>query len=133
MIAFASEKRGRPVINGTTVIDWYLPAETGCYGQCIPFAYCLKRYRWAMLSFPNHSRVFDPTRRAVRFWGYDSAMEWSFFVTEGALKRLQPSMGPDEASLLRAFDNNRNAVHVAATRAYKRERKGSYELSASDF
>ena len=45
-----------------------------------------------MLNFPNQSRVFDPSRRAVRFWGYDSAMEWSFFVTEGALKRLQPNM-----------------------------------------
>ena len=27
------------------------------------------------LSFPNKSRAFDATRRAVRFWGYDSAME----------------------------------------------------------
>jgi hypothetical protein len=32
------------------------------------------------------------TLRAVRFWGHDSAMEWSFFVTEDALKRLQPNM-----------------------------------------
>jgi hypothetical protein len=40
-----------------------------------------------MLNFPNQSRVFDPTRRAVRFWGHDSAMEWSFFVTEDALRR----------------------------------------------
>ena len=30
-----------------------------------------------MLNFPNQSRVFDQTRRAVRFWGHDSAMEWS--------------------------------------------------------
>jgi hypothetical protein len=37
-----------------------------------------------MLNFPNQSRVFDPTRHAVRFWGHDSAMEWSFCVTEGA-------------------------------------------------
>jgi Protein of unknown function (DUF1488) len=27
------------------------------------------------ISFPNHSRSYDTTRRAVRFWGYDSAME----------------------------------------------------------
>ena len=43
-----------------------------------------------MLDFPNQSRVFDPTRRAVRFWGHDGAMEWSFYVTEDALKLLQP-------------------------------------------
>jgi hypothetical protein len=51
------------------------------------------------LSFPNNSRSYDTTRRAVRFWGYDSAMETSFFVTEHALKRVQPSM---------AFDQNGN-------------------------
>ncbi len=56
-----------------------------------------------MLNCPNESRVFDSTRRAVRFWGHDSAMEWAFFVTEDAPKRLQPNMGYDEASVLRAF------------------------------
>ena len=72
-----------------------------------------------MLNFPNQSRVFDPSRRAVRFWGYDSAMEWSFFVTEGALKRLQPNMGYDEASQLRTFDDNRHSIYLAAMRVYK--------------
>ena len=86
-----------------------------------------------MLNFPNRSRVFDPTRRAVRFWGHDSAMEWSFFVTEDALKRLQPNMERNEASLLLAFDAHRAAIQAAAIKAYKRERKGSYELAATDF
>ena len=86
-----------------------------------------------MLNFPNPSRVFDPSRRAVRFWGHDSAMEWSFFVTEDALERLQPNMGHNEATLLRAFDNNRDAIYTAAIRAYKRQRKGFYELGVSDF
>ena len=85
------------------------------------------------LNFPNRSRVFDPTRRAVRFWGHDSAMEWSFFVPEDALERLQPNMRHNEASLLRVFDDNRKAIYAAAMRAYKRERKGSYELGAADF
>ena len=49
------------------------------------------------LSFPNRSRSFDATRRAVRFWGHDSAMESSFFVTEDALKRVQPDMRLDES------------------------------------
>jgi hypothetical protein len=86
-----------------------------------------------VLNFPNQSRFFDPTRRAVRFWGYDSAMEWSFFVTEDALKRLQPKMAPDEASLLLAFDTNRAAIQKAAAKIYSRGRKGSYELVATDF
>ena len=88
---------------------------------------------WIMLNFPNRSRVFDPTRRAVRFWGHDSAMEWSFFVSEDALNRLQPAMTRDEAGLLLAFDNNRAAIYTAATKAFNRERKGSYELAATDF
>jgi hypothetical protein len=60
-------------------------------------------------------------------------MEWSFFVTEDALKRLQPNVGSDEAGLLLAFDANRAAIQAAAIKAYKRERKGSYELAATDF
>ena len=86
-----------------------------------------------MLNFPNESRVFDPTRRAVRFWGHDSAMEWSFFVTEDALRRLQPKLANDEAGLLRAFDANRSKIYAAAMKAFKRGRKGSYELVAADF
>ena len=86
-----------------------------------------------MLNFPNTSRIFDPTRRAVRFWGYDSAMEWSFFVTEEALRRLQPKAQRDEASLLLAFDTNLTAIYAAAIKAYKQGRKGSYELGATDF
>jgi len=86
-----------------------------------------------MLNFPNRSRVFDPTRRAVRFWGHDSAMEWSFFVSEDALRRLQPAVARDEASLLLAFDNNRAAIYAAATKAFNQKRKGFYELAATDF
>ena len=85
-----------------------------------------------MLNFPNGSRSFDLTRRAVRFWGHDSAMEWSFFATEEALRRLQPKMDRDEASFLLAFDANRAAIYAAAIKAYNRERKGWYELLATD-
>lgn len=84
------------------------------------------------LTFPNHSRSYDATRRAVRFWGYDSAMENSFFVTEDALKYVQPAMRLDAASILSAFDLNREHIHAAATRAYSRGRKGSYELGVAD-
>jgi hypothetical protein len=85
------------------------------------------------LSFPNESRSYDATRRAVRFWGYDSAMESSFFVTEDALKRIQPDMRFDEAGLLRAFDANRSLIHAIAAKVYSRGRKGSYDLVTADF
>jgi hypothetical protein len=86
-----------------------------------------------MLNFPNQSRVYDPTRHAVRFWGHDSAMEWSFFVPVEALKRLEPKLDSDEAGLLLAFDAHRPAIYAAAAKAYRREQKGSYELAARDF
>jgi hypothetical protein len=92
-----------------------------------------RRAAGIMLNFPNQSRVFDPTRRAVHFWGHDSAMEWSFFVTEEALKHLQPTAQLDEAGLLSTFDNNRSAIYAAAMKAFKRGRKGSYELAETDF
>jgi hypothetical protein len=85
------------------------------------------------LSFPNKSRAFDATRRAVRFWGHDSAMEVAFFITEDALKRVQPDMQSDEAGLLRAFDSNRDLICTRATKIYARGRKGSYDLVSSDF
>ena len=85
------------------------------------------------LIFPNLSRSFDATRDAVRFWAYDSAIECSFFVTRGALKRLVPNLSPDEPSLLAAFDSKREQICQAAARAYSRGRRGSYELDAQDF
>src|SRR5262249_14592066 len=85
------------------------------------------------LSFPNKSRAFDATRRAVRFWGYDSAMEVAFFVTEDALKRVQPDMQSNEAGLLRAFDSNWDLICRRAAKIYARGRKGSYDLGGADF
>jgi hypothetical protein len=85
------------------------------------------------LRFPNASRSYDATRRAVRFWGHDSAMEASFFVDEEALKRIQPDMRLDEAGFLNAFDHNRDLIQAAAAKVYGRRRKGSYDLMASDF
>ena len=84
------------------------------------------------LMFPNQSRSYDATRRAVRFWGHDSAMEWSFFGTEDALKRVHPALAPGEAGLLDAFDAHRERILAAASRAYAHGRKGSYELGAKD-
>jgi Protein of unknown function (DUF1488) len=85
------------------------------------------------LSFPNWSRFYDATRRAVRFWGYDGAMEMSFFVAADLLKRLQPNTQFNETSLLAAFDLNRDLVEAAAIKVYVRGLKGPYDLLIADF
>jgi Protein of unknown function (DUF1488) len=85
------------------------------------------------LSFPNPSRAYDGTRRAVRFWGHDSAMEASFFVTEDALRRVSPALAANETGFLAAFDAHRDEIVAAAVKVYTRGRKGSYDVVAADF
>jgi uncharacterized protein DUF1488 len=60
-------------------------------------------------------------------------MEASFFVTEEALKRVQPDMPFTEAGVLGAFDSNRELILATAAKVYARGRKGSYDLVSSDF
>ena len=86
-----------------------------------------------MIDFPNHSRSYDQTRHAVRFWGHDSAIEASFFIDEGALKRIQPGTLPSESGFLNAFDSNRDLICATAARKYVRGSRGSYDLIAGDF
>lgn len=85
------------------------------------------------LAFPNESRFYDGTVHAVRFSGYDGAMEAPFFVGERALKQIQPDMPCSESGLLKAFDLNRELIYATATKVYERGRKGSYDLLAEDF
>jgi len=92
----------------------------------------LRGYRMA-IEFPNRSRSYDLTRRAVHFWGYDSAMERSFFVTQDALKRIQPDMLFEEAAILSVFDSNRALIYAAAAKVYSRGPRGSYDIIAADF
>ena len=86
-----------------------------------------------MIDFPNHSRSYDASRHAVRFWGHDSAIEASFFINEDALARIQPGVRPDESGFLSAFDANRDKICAAAARVYVRGSRGSYDLGASNF
>ena len=60
-------------------------------------------------------------------------MEASFFVSEDALKRIQPDMRFDEAGLLSAFDFNRELIYATAAKVYGRGHKGSYDLLPGDF
>ena len=86
-----------------------------------------------MIDFPNHSRSYDATRHAVRFWGYDSAIEASFYVSEAALARLQPGIPLDASGCLHAFDDNRDKICAAAARIYERGSRGSYDLGPANF
>jgi Protein of unknown function (DUF1488) len=66
-------------------------------------------------------------------WRYDGSREVSFFVTEDALRNLAADRVLGESECLRAFDAHRPAVYKAASTAYERARKGSYELGREDF
>ena len=85
------------------------------------------------LNFPNLSRNFDARRNLVRFWGYDSALEISFFVEVGALFKLNPQTRNVEAGFLEAFDAVRDRIHDAARKVYSRARQDTYLLAAADF
>ena len=110
-----------------------------CQGNVLvspAFASCL---RWQKsgsvmpLGFPNESRFYDGAVHAVRFSGYDGALEVPFFIGESALKQIQPDMLVDESGLLKAFDLNREWIYATATKVYERGRKGSYDVLPEDF
>ena len=84
------------------------------------------------INFPNRSRSFDATRRAVRFWGYDRSMESSFFIMADTLKQMQPNLRFDEIDILQAFDANRDRIYSIAAKVYARGRRGTYDLNVED-
>lgn len=85
------------------------------------------------ISFPNGSRSYDATRRRVRFWGYDRALEISFFVEADALMIVDPQVRDAEATVLQAFDDGRDRVHEVAASVYSRSHGFSHVLTAADF
>ena len=87
------------------------------------------------LHFPNPSRSYDESRNRVLFWGYDSALEISFYVEADALKRLCPDMGDTEKNYLLAFDGARDQIYEIANKLYVHGRRGTsaYILAAKDF
>jgi hypothetical protein len=85
------------------------------------------------VTFPNVSRSYDSSGNRVRFWGYDSAMEITFYVEEAALFRLSPKTSRVEAGILAAFDAARDRIMEVAAKIYSFEKRGFYILVASDF
>jgi hypothetical protein len=87
------------------------------------------------LAFPNPSRSFDRTRKAIRFTGYDGMFEVPFFVEIGALVKSTPETGMSdalEATSLSAFDASRASIHAAASKVYSGGRRTNYILTAAD-
>jgi uncharacterized protein DUF1488 len=84
------------------------------------------------INFPNRSRSYDATRRAVRFWGYDRSMENSFFIMADTLKQMQPDLRFDAIDILQAFDANRERIYSIAAKVYARGRRGTYDLNVED-
>jgi uncharacterized protein DUF1488 len=84
------------------------------------------------INFPNRSRSYDATRRAVRFWGYDQSMENSFFIMADTLKQMQPDLRFDATDILQAFDANRERIYTIAAKVYARGRRGTYDLNVED-
>tara|TARA_B100000965_G_scaffold496_1_gene423 strand:- start:4194 stop:4463 length:270 start_codon:yes stop_codon:yes gene_type:complete len=77
------------------------------------------------LNFPNLSRSYEARQNRVRFWGYDSAREITFFLDIGALAASNDGAPPDEDSVLAAFDARIERIHAAARKVYGASRTWS--------
>lgn len=83
------------------------------------------------LEFPNSSRSFDASRKAIRFVGHDGMSEVRFFIEANALPAPgQPAN--DEDAYLSAFDAARNEILNAARRAYSSNQRNSVTLTVAD-
>ena len=86
-----------------------------------------------MLNFPNRCRSFEPRQDRVRFWGYDSALEITFFLDGATLREMTTGPMSDEAEILKAFDSEMDRIHELARTAYgnDRERSHTFVLTTS--
>ncbi len=87
------------------------------------------------LHFPNPSRSYDEMKNHVQFWGYDSAIEVSFYVEADAFKQLDPDMTNTEKGFLNAFDSARDKIYEVADKVYSHGGKNTYVyiLASKDF
>ena len=87
------------------------------------------------LEFPNTSRNFEAEKNRVRFWGYDGAIEITFYIGADSLKRFDPEVSNSELLVLKAFDADLELIHQAAVRVYGhgRKRAYAYSLKTEDF
>ena len=87
--------------------------------------------------FPNPSRDYDESHDRVLFWGYDGAIEVSFYVEAAALKKIFPKKSQSEFECLKAFDSTRKRIYAVADKVYRRGGGGkgtyAYVLGVEDF
>ncbi|MCH9673700.1 MAG: DUF1488 domain-containing protein [Gammaproteobacteria bacterium] len=90
-----------------------------------------------LVNFPNPSRSYDDERHGIHFWGYDQALEISYFIEAQALTKVSPDLQPDEAGFLGVFDAHYEQICAAADKRYTRQSKApyifAYTLTAADF
>jgi hypothetical protein len=88
------------------------------------------------LAFPNPSRSYDETRKAVRFTGHDGMFEVRFFVEVNALASdggAPNGTWTPEATCLSAFDDARSDIYDVARKAYSKNRRSLVTLTTADF
>ena len=87
------------------------------------------------LNFPNLSRSLESSKNRIRFWGYDSAIEITFFLELDALMKISRPVELAETGLLDAFDCALERIRQVAGKVYQlsRERSCVYVLAAKDF
>jgi len=93
------------------------------------------RSKSVTLRFPNQNSSFDDKGNRVRFCGYDSAIEISFFVEADALQKHSPEISATEDGCLKAFDAAQERIHEVTYNVYvPRDHKSSYAytLAADD-
>ncbi|MFS8037582.1 DUF1488 family protein [Xanthobacter sp. AM11] len=85
------------------------------------------------LQFPNASRVFDPVRRSVTFWGHDSAFEVAFHLDGDALKRFKFPGRTGRSGISADLRHEPATDRARRKRRLARRRQSFHRLSASDF
>lgn len=87
------------------------------------------------LRFPNTSRSLEPGKNRIRFWGYDKAIEITFFIELTALSKISLAADSTETGLLGAFDDALEKIHAVAQDVYERSGNPSYTciLTENDF
>ena len=84
------------------------------------------------LTFPNHSRSYDPGKQSIRFTGYDGVFEISVFVEVAILQAMTKERHSEEIHYLAAFDGLRAAIERHTSKTYSRRRMATVVLTKAD-
>jgi hypothetical protein len=71
------------------------------------------------LVFLNRTRTYNATKNCVTFWGFDASFEITFDLPDEELQQMCSHASGNQASVLRAFDDRREAAERLAMSAHK--------------